>query len=52
VGTLANDNGKYNWLISDVTPQVPLCNSLTGSEGFLAIEVIMAKYGLVEAMTK
>jgi len=25
---------------------------LTGSEGYLAIEVIMAKYGLVEAMTK
>jgi len=24
----------------------------TGSEGYLAIEVIMAKYGLVEAMTK
>jgi len=53
---LAKDKGKYNWPISDVTidvtPTAPLCNSLTGYEGFLAIAVIMAKYYLVDVNDK
>jgi len=56
VGALANDKGKYNPLIIVVTMmwlhKHLRVMVLTGSEGYLAIEVIMAKYGLVEAMTK